>query len=130
MGGETTSLIRTVGSVFGILAPIVLAVVGFLIRSWIAEARRYAEERERRVIEKLTKTDADILRVEKAHHAEAAAVSRMFNELPERFVPRKELEAIIGRIEYSSETTLTYLRKMDGQVDRLTQLILTGKMED
>lgn len=127
--GDARSLLSILGSIFGILAPLVLAVVGFLIRSWIAEARRSAEEREQRMLEKVSQTNADLVKLERDHHRRVEAIAELFNTLPDKYIPRKEMEAVISRIEQGNETMLTYLRKVDSQVDRLTRLILTGHQE-
>lgn len=110
--------------VLALVAAVMVPVMGFLIRGWLQSASDTWEARETRFTEANNSLRTKIAEVDKSATQNALETSRQLEKLPDRYVPRKELEAIIQRIEAGRETNLSYLKNVDRQVDNLTTLIL------
>lgn len=126
---DTFQWLQLIGGAVGIIAAAVVTITLFLFKGWIAQAEKTYAAREARYEGELVGLRNDIKRVERETKDHAREVAEKFGELHENFVPRREMTAIVESIRQMSETNLSYLKKVDGQVDTLTKLLLSKEKD-
>jgi len=118
------------GPIVGFLGSVIIGVVGFLIKSWLKAFQENQIIREDKLSGQIKTLIDDIKRVETAQKYEAVNTSKAFQALPETYVPRRELEATIQRLESIYTNTQIHLKSIDGQVHRLTELLFTASKKE
>lgn len=122
---ETAEWLQIIGGAVGVIAAAVVTITLFLFKGWIAQAEKTYAAREARYEGELAGLRNDLKRVERETKDHAKETAERFGELSDRFVPRREMEAITRSIQQSAETNLAYLKKVDKQVENLTNILLT-----